>query len=61
MKVENEYNRLKDFLKDDLVNIQMNISEIKDETIKYNLTSIDKNYEEIERIISYWFRHYKSI
>tara|TARA_S200002703_G_scaffold62739_1_gene54491 strand:+ start:30 stop:215 length:186 start_codon:yes stop_codon:yes gene_type:complete len=61
MKKENEDNRLKDFLKDDLVNIQMSISEIKDETIKYNLTSIDKNYEEIERIISYWFQHYKSI
>jgi formiminotetrahydrofolate cyclodeaminase len=61
MKKENEYNRLKNFLKDDLVNIQMNLSEIKDETIKYNLTSINKNYEKIEDIISYWFRHYKSI
>jgi formiminotetrahydrofolate cyclodeaminase len=61
MKKENEYNRLKNFLKDDLVNIQTNLSEIKDETIKYNLTSINKNYEKIEDIISYWFRHYKSI
>ena len=53
--------RLKEFLKDDLLKIQLNLSEIKDQLNKYNYNSKEKEFENIEDIISYWFQHYKNL
>lgn len=53
--------RLKEFLKDDLLKIQLNLSEIKDQLNKYNYNSNEKEFENIEDIISYWFQHYKNL
>ncbi len=53
--------RLKGFLKDDLLKIQINLSEIKDQLNKYNYNSKEKEFENIEDIISYWFQHYKNL
>ena len=59
MKNDNE--RLKGFLKEDLLKIQINLSEIKDQLNKYNYNSKEKEFENIEDIISYWFQHYKDL
>jgi len=59
MKKDNE--RLKGFLKEDLLKIQINLSEIKDQLNKYNYNSKEKEFENIEDIISYWFQHYKNL
>jgi len=59
MKKDNE--RLKDFLKDDLLKIQINLSEIKDQLNKYNYNSKEKEFENIEDILSYWFNIYKKL
>ena len=59
MKKENV--RLKDFLKDDLLKIQINLSEIKDQLNKYNYNSKEKEFENIEDILSYWFQHHKNL
>lgn len=53
--------RLKGFLKDDLLKIQINLSEIKDQLNKYNYNSKEKEFENIEDILSYWFRIYKKL
>ena len=53
--------RLKGFLKEDLLKIQINLSEIKDQLNKYNYDSKEKEFEKIEDIISYWFQHYKNL
>lgn len=53
--------RLKEFLKDDLLKIQINLSEIKDQLNKYNLNSKEKEFENIEDILSYWFQHHKNL
>ena len=53
--------RLKGFLKEDLLKIQINLSEIKDQLNKYNYNSKEKEFENIEDIISYWFQHYKNL
>jgi len=59
MKKDNE--RLKGFLKDDLLKIQINLSEIKDQLNKYNYNSKEKEFEKIEDILSYWFQHHKNL
>ncbi len=59
MKKDNE--RLKGFLKDDLLKIQINLSEIKDQLNKYNYNSKEKEFENIEDILSYWFQHHKNL
>ena len=59
MKNDNE--RLKGFLKEDLLKIQINLSEIKDQLNKYNYNTKEKEFENIENIISYWFQHYKNL
>jgi formiminotetrahydrofolate cyclodeaminase len=59
MKKDNE--RLKGFLKEDILKIQINLSEIKDQLNKYNYNSKEKEFENIEDIISYWFQHYKNL
>lgn len=59
MKKDNE--RLKGFLKDDLLKIQINLSEIKDQLNKYNYNSKEKEFENIEDILSYWFNIYKKL
>ena len=59
MKKDNE--RLKDFLKDDLLKIQINLSEIKDQLNKYNYNSKEKEFENIEDILSYLFNNYKKL
>ena len=59
MKENNE--RLKGFLKDDLLKIQINLSEIKDQLNKYNYNSKEKEFENIEDILSYWFNIYKKL
>jgi len=59
MKKDNE--RLKGFLKDDLLKIQINLSEIKDQLNKYNYNTKDKEFENIEDILSYWFQHHKNL
>lgn len=59
MKTDNE--RLKNFLKDDLLKIQINLSEIKDQLNKYNYNSKEKEFENIEDILSYWFQHHKNL
>lgn len=59
MNKDNE--RLKGFLKDDLLKIQINLSEIKDQLNKYNYNSKEKEFENIEDILSYWFQHYKNL
>jgi len=59
MKKDNE--RLKGFLKEDLLKIQINLSEIKDQLNKYNYNSKEKEFENIEDIISYWFQLYKNL
>ena len=53
--------RLKDFLKEDLLKIQINLSEIKDQLNKYNYNSKEKEFENIEDILSYWFNIYKKL
>ena len=53
--------RLKGFLKEDLLKIQINLSEIKDQLNKYNYNSKEKEFENIEDIISYWFQLYKNL
>ena len=53
--------RLKGFLKEDLLKIQINLSEIKDQLNKYNYNSKEKEFENIEDIISYWFQHHKDL
>jgi len=53
--------RLKGFLKEDILKIQINLSEIKDQLNKYNYNSKEKEFENIEDIISYWFQHYKNL
>jgi formiminotetrahydrofolate cyclodeaminase len=53
--------RLKGFLKEDLLKIQINLSEIKDQLNKYNYNSKEKEFEKIEDIISYWFQHHKDL
>jgi len=53
--------RLKGFLKEDLLKIQINLSEIKDQLNKYNYDSKEKEFEKIEDIISYWFQHHKDL
>ena len=53
--------RLKDFLKEDLLKIQINLSEIKDQLNKYNYNSKEKEFENIEDILSYWFQHHKNL
>lgn len=59
MKKDNE--RLKGFLKDDLLKIQINLSEIKDQLNKYNYNTKEKEFENIEDILSYWFQHHKNL
>lgn len=59
MKKDNE--RLKGFLKDDLLKIQINLSEIKDQLNKYNYNSKEREFENIENILSYWFNIYKKL
>jgi formiminotetrahydrofolate cyclodeaminase len=59
MNKDNE--RLKGFLKDDLLKIQINLSEIKDQLNKYNYNSKEKEFENIEDILSYWFQHHKNL
>lgn len=59
MKKDNE--RLKGFLKEDLLKIQINLSEIKDQLNKYNYNSKEKEFENIEDILSYWFQHHKNL
>ena len=59
MKKDNE--RLKGFLKDDLLKIQINLSEIKDQLNKYNYNSKEKEFENIEDILSYWFNIYQKL
>ena len=59
MKKDNE--RLKGFLKEDLLKIQINLSEIKDQLNKYNYNSKEKEFENIEDILSYWFNIYKKL
>jgi len=51
----------KDFLKEDLLKIQINLSEIKDQLNKYNYNSKEKEFENIEDILSYWFQHHKNL
>tara|TARA_R100001082_G_C4237606_1_gene105924 strand:+ start:307 stop:486 length:180 start_codon:yes stop_codon:yes gene_type:complete len=51
----------KDFLKEDLLKIQVNISDIKEQLNKYNHNSKEKQFEEIEDILSYWFQHHKNL
>ena len=53
--------RLQGFLKEDILKIQINLSEIKDQLNKYNYNSKEKEFENIEDIISYWFQHYKNL
>ena len=53
--------RLKGFLKEDILKIQINLSEIKDQLNKYNYNTKEKEFENIENIISYWFQHYKNL
>ena len=53
--------RLKGFLKEDLLKIQINLSQIKDQLNKYNYDSKEKEFEKIEDIISYWFQHHKDL
>ena len=53
--------RLKGFLKEDLLKIQINLSEIKDQLNKYNYNSKEKEFENIEDILSYWFNIYKKL
>lgn len=53
--------RLKGLLKDDLLKIQLNLSEIKDQLNKYNYNSKEKEFENIEDILSYWFQHHKNL
>ena len=53
--------RLKGFLKEDLLKIQINLSEIKDQLNKYNYNSKEKEFEKIEDILSYWFQHHKDL
>lgn len=59
MKKDNE--RLKGFLKDDLLKIQINLSEIKDQLNKYNYNTKEKEFENIEDILSYWFNIYQKL
>lgn len=59
MKKDNE--RLKGFLKEDLLKIQINLSEIKDQLNKYNYNTKEKEFENIESILSYWFHIYKKL
>lgn len=60
-KMKKDNVRLKDFLKDDLLKIQINLSEIKDQLNKYNYNSKEKEFENIEDILSYWFQHHKNL
>lgn len=53
--------RLKGFLKDDLLKIQINLSEIKNQLNKYNLNLKEKEFENIEDILSYWSEHHKNL
>jgi formiminotetrahydrofolate cyclodeaminase len=53
--------RLKGFLKEDLLKIQINLSEIKDQLNKYNYDSKEKEFDRIEDILSYWFQHHKDL
>ena len=53
--------RLKGFLIDDLLKIQINLSEIKDQLNKYNYNTKQKEFENIEDILSYWFQHHKNL
>jgi len=53
--------RLKGFLKEDLLKIQLNLSEIKDQLNRYNYNSKEKEFEKIENILSYWFQHNKNL
>ena len=60
-KMKKDNVRLKDFLKDDFLKIQINLSEIKDQLNKYNYNSKEKEFENIEDILSYWFQHHKNL